>query len=119
VLVRLELDEFEWPGADRVLPHLGRGHMTRVYGRIAGSEQREERRLRPPQVKSRLLIILGCHVFQVAVPLLARVAAEFLLPFAEQQVPSAFDVLGGERLAIMPFDALPQFERQFLAVLAP
>ena len=36
-----------------------------------------------------------------------------------QQVPGAFDVGGGERLAVMPFDALAQLEGQLLAVLAP
>ena len=29
------------------------------------------------------------------------------------------DVGGGERLAVMPFDAVPQLERQLLAILAP
>ena len=49
----------------------------------------------------------------------SRVGAEPLLTAAAQQIPGAFDVGGGEGLAVMPFDALAQFERQRGAVLVP
>ena len=61
----------------------------------------------------------GGHFFEVAVPGFARVDAELLGRRSGNQVPGAFDVPGGERLAVMPFDARPQFEGQLLAVLAP
>jgi hypothetical protein len=41
------------------------------------------------------------------------------LRFAEQHVPGAFDVGGGERLAVVPFDALPQLEGEPGVVLVP
>ena len=43
----------------------------------------------------------------------------FSLALPVKQVPGAFDVCGGERLAVMPFDALAQREGQLGAVLAP
>ena len=43
----------------------------------------------------------------------------FSLRLAGQQVPGAFDVCGGERLAVVPFDALAQREGQLGAVLVP
>jgi hypothetical protein len=43
---------------------------------------------------------------ELVVPALARVDAELLAGLAGQQIPGAFDVFGGKRLAIVPFDAL-------------
>src|SRR5204862_7761740 len=119
VLVRLELDKLERPRADRVLPHLRRRHVAGVDRRIAGSQERDKRRLRPLQMKGGLVIAVGRDVVEVAVPALARVAAELLLAPAEQQIPGALPVLGGERLAVMPFDTRAQLEGELGAVLAP
>ena len=118
-LVRLELDELERPGADRVLPHLRRRDVARIDRREPGGEEGEERRLRPLQVKRRLIVVVGGDVVEIGPPRLAGVEAQFFLRLALQQIPGAFDVGGGERLAVMPFDALVQFEGQILAVLAP
>ena len=56
-------------------------------------------------------ISVGGDPFEVLVPGLAWVGAQLLLQFPEQQVPGAFDVFGGERLAVVPFDAVAQAER--------
>jgi hypothetical protein len=64
-------------------------------------------------------ISLGGDPFDVLVPGLARIGAQFLRRLAEQQVPGAFDVIGRERMAVVPFDALAQPERQLAAVLVP
>src|SRR5207248_7997761 len=48
-----------------------------------------------------------------------RVETQFLLRLPSQEVPGTFDVGGGERLAVMPFDPVPELEGQLLAVLAP
>ena len=48
-----------------------------------------------------------------------RVEAQFFLRLPSQEVPGTFDVGGGERLAVMPFDPVPELEGQLLAVLAP
>src|SRR6516162_1964228 len=39
--------------------------------------------------------------------------------FAEQHVPGAFDIGGTERLAVVPFDTLPQLEGQPDVILVP
>src|SRR5215472_9833849 len=46
-LVRLELDEFERAGADRVAAHVARRDVARIDRRIAGGEQGDKGRLRP------------------------------------------------------------------------
>src|SRR6516165_6061710 len=56
-------------------------------------------RLRGRRTKGDLIVAVGGHLFKVAVPGLARIAAELLGRPAGQQVPSAFDVLGGKRFA--------------------
>ena len=118
-LVRLELDEFERPGADRMLPHLRRRYVARIDRRPAGRQHRQQRRLRPLQVKGDLVVAVGRHLRHIVEPGFARVDAQLFLRLALQQVDRAFDVGGGERLAVMPFDALVQREGQFGAVLAP
>ena len=45
--------------------------------------------------------------------------AQLLWPFVHPQIVGAYDVLGGERLAVMPLDALTQLEGEPHAVLAP
>ena len=64
-------------------------------------------------------IAVGSDLCEVLVPGLARIGAQLLLRSAEQQVPGAFDVIGGEGMPVVPFDALAQAERQFGAVLVP
>src|ERR1051325_1099509 len=81
-LGRLELDEFERPGADRLLPHLRRRHMARIDRRGAGGEQREQRGLRPVEPEGDFVIALGRHLFEIAVPGLARVHPKLLGAFA-------------------------------------
>src|SRR5712691_3290519 len=93
--------------------------MAGVDRRKAGGEQRDEGRLRPLQVKASFVIAVGRDAVEVAVPSLARIAAQFLLRRALQQIPGTFDVLGGEGLAVMPFDTLAQLDGEFVAVLAP
>ena len=93
--------------------------MAGVDRRPARGKQRDKRGLRPLQVKGDLVIAVDGHIVEVAVPGFPRIDPQLLGGHAADQVPGTFDVIGGERLAVMPFDALPQFERQFLAVLAP
>src|SRR5215831_13764970 len=57
-----------------------------------------------------LIIAIGGHLLEVRVPGLARIDAQFLAALAGQQIPSADDIPGGERPAIMPFDALAERE---------
>ena len=58
------------------------------------------------KMKRRFAVAIGGDLFEIAEPDLARVDAKLLFCFAEQQIVSAFDVGGSERLAIVPFDAL-------------
>ena len=118
-LVRPELDEFEGPCADRLGAHFPRRHMAWINRRPSGRQQRQECRLRPLQVEGGLVIAVRTDLFEVEVPGLARVHAQLFAAAAEQQFPGAFDVGGGKGLSVVPLDALPQFERQLLAVLAP
>ena len=71
------------------------------------------------RTKRHLVIAVGRDLDEVVVPGLARVDAQLLGRLALQQIPGAFDVGGGERLAVMPFDALAQMEGQLGAVLVP
>jgi len=56
------------------------------------------------------------HLLDIAVPGFARIDAKLLARLAAQQVPGAFDVLGREGLAVMPFDAVTQREGQLGAL---
>ena len=93
--------------------------MAGINRRPSRRQQRQECRLRPLQVEGGLVIAVRTDLFEVEVPGLARVHAQLFAAAAEQQFPGAFDVGGGKGLAVVPLDALPQFERQLLAVLAP
>src|SRR5215469_4342261 len=119
MLIRLELDEFERAGADRMLAHLPWRHVAGVDWRVSRGEQRDDRRLWPFQTEGRSKIAIGGDLVEVLVPGLAGIRAQLLLRLAEQQVPGAFDVIGGKGLAVVPFDALAQPECQFGAVLVP
>ena len=119
VLVRFVVDKFEWAGADRMLAHVARRHVARVDRRIARGEQCEQRRLRPFEMKSGLMLAAGRGLGDIDPPGLAIVEAELLFALVGQEIEGAFDVFGGERLAVVPFDAVAQFEARLRAVLAP
>src|SRR5262249_11762957 len=118
-LVRLELDEFEWASADRLRAHVARRYVAGVDRREPGSEQYDKSRLRPPQMKGDLIVAVSGDLFEVAVPGLTRIETKFVSRLAGQQVPGAFDVLGGERLAVVPGDALAQWKSQLGSILVP
>jgi hypothetical protein len=98
--VGLEFNEFERASADRMLTHLVQCYVAWINYRKAGGEQRDKRRLRSLQMEGNLIIAIGGHLLQIAVPGLARVEAKLFARLFGQQVPGAFDVLGGERLAV-------------------
>src|SRR4029077_13575960 len=66
-----------------------------------------------------LVIVVGGDVGDVVPPRFARVDAQLFGALPLQQIHRAFDVGGGERLPVMPFDALVQREGQLGAALAP
>jgi hypothetical protein len=68
-------------------------------------------------MKRNFVIALRRNLFDIAVPSLARVYAQFVVAAAHQQIPGALDVLGGEPFAVVPFDALVQREGQLGPVL--
>src|SRR5689334_19820086 len=70
-------------------------------------------------MKCRLMVVFDGDVVEIGPPCLARIEAQLFLRLTLQQVPGALDVRGGKRLTVVPLDALVQFERQILAVLAP
>ena len=119
VLVGLELDEFERTGADRMQAHLRWRYVTWIDRRHAGREQREKGGLRPLQHESHLVVAVGLDLGKIAVPALARVDAQLVGRLALHQFPGAFDVGGGERLAVVPLHPLAQLESQPRAVLVP
>ena len=71
-----------------------------------GGEQRDKRRLRPPQVERYLVIAAGADLLQILVLDLARIDAKLLVRLAGEQVPGALHILRREGLAIVPLDAL-------------
>ena len=93
--------------------------MARIDRREPRREQGHEGRLPAFQLESHLVVALDDDGIEVAVPGFARIYPQRLAALALEQVPSAFDVAGGEGLAIVPFDALAQFERQGSAGLVP
>src|SRR5271169_2481425 len=74
-LVWLKLDEFERAGADRMLPHVARRHMTGVDRRPSRCQQGQKRGLRPLEVKGDLEIAVGGYGIEIVVPGFARVDA--------------------------------------------
>jgi hypothetical protein len=70
-------------------------------------------------VKHRRVIVDNGHLVEIVVPGLARIDPQLGAALSLQQIPGAFDVGGGEWLAVVPFDLVPQFEGQVLAVIAP
>ena len=67
MLVGLELDEFERPGADRMLPHLHGRDVAGVDRRETAGQQVQEPRLRPLQMKRDLVVAVGGDAIQVLV----------------------------------------------------
>ena len=70
-------------------------------------------------MESDLIIAIGGHLLEVAIPRLTGIETKLVARFASQQVPGAFDVFGGERFAVVPRDPLAQLEGQLSALLAP
>jgi len=112
-----EVEKLEGPGSDRMLPHLMRRHMARVDHREPAGERHQKCRLRPLQMKSDLVIAVRTHRRKVVIAGFARIDAQLLRPRFQIEVPGAFDILGGERLAVVPSDTLPQLEGQIGALL--
>src|SRR5260370_42553752 len=70
-------------------------------------------------MKSDLMVAIRGHLSEIAVPRLARIETKLFARLAGQEVPGAFDIAGGERASVMPFDALAQWKGQLGAVLGP
>ncbi len=67
-----------------------------------------------------LVVAVDADTIEIAVPGLARILAQFLLPLAEQKsVPGALHVPGREGLAVVPFHARMQFEGELRLVGVP
>ena len=102
-LVRLVRDEFERPGADRMLAHVA----AAAHGRDRPANiRRPAARSRPAAAASdgrsprRSPLAVTRSRFQYHD--LARIDAELGGRLAEQHVPGALDVLGGKRLPVVP-----------------
>src|SRR5215813_728195 len=93
--------------------------MARINRRPAGSQQRKQSRLWPLQTKGYLGVALCRDLLEIGIPRFAGINAQLLGRLAGQQIPGAFDVIGSERLAVVPFDPLTQREGQLHAVLTP
>src|SRR3546814_16385243 len=72
-LVLPERDELEWAGADRMRPHVGGRNVAGIDRRVAGGEQRQQRRLPPAENEGRLDVAARRDVFDVVVPGPARI----------------------------------------------
>ena len=55
-----------------------------------------------------LVIAVRADLFEVAIIRFERIDAKLVARLFKQEVPGALDVLGSERLAVVPFDALAQ-----------
>jgi hypothetical protein len=70
-------------------------------------------------MKGDLPVAVRGHPRKIVVARFARIDAQFLGAGLHIEIPGAFDVPSGERLAVVPFDALPQLEGQVVPVLTP
>src|ERR1700747_1279910 len=102
-----------------MLAHLLRRHVARIDRRISGGKERDQGRLRLPQMKCRLVVSVGGDPVELPVPRFARVDAELGSRLAEEHVPGALDVLCGKWLPVVPANALAQAEGQLCTVLIP
>ena len=66
--VGLELHEFERAGADRMGAHVAGRDVAGIDRRVAGGEQRQQRRLRPLQVEGGFEVAVGGDVVDLIVP---------------------------------------------------
>jgi len=89
-----------------MLTHVARRHMAGVDRGIPRGERCQKGRLRLLQMKGDLVIAVRRDLFQVPVPGFAGIDAQLFTRLAADQVPSALNVLGRERLAVVPLDAL-------------
>src|SRR6202011_4455251 len=71
------------------------------------------------QMEGCFAVATSSDTVDVVEPSLAVVEAQLFLRLASQEVVGAFDVGGGERPAVVPFDALAQLEAQLGPVFAP
>jgi hypothetical protein len=99
--------------------HVARRDMAGIDRRPAGGKQRDEGGLRPFQMKSDLVVAVGGDIFKVSVPRLAGIEAQLVAGLAAEHFPGAFDILGGEGLAVVPLDAFPQRQGQLGPFLIP
>ena len=83
--------------------------MARINRRIARGKQGNKGRLRPLQVKCDR-VVCGADGIKVAVPRLARVGAQLVLAFSEDQVPGAFNVCGAKGPAVVPAHSPPELK---------
>ena len=67
----------------------------------------------------RCRVAVGADRLEIAIPRLARVGAQFFRPVSEYQVPRAFDVCGGERLAVVPAYPVAEMKRQLRHIGVP
>ncbi len=118
-LVGLERHELERPGADRVGAHLRRRDVARIDRRHAGCQQRQEGGLRPLEVEDRASVALDRDAVEVLVPGLAGIDAQLGGGLADQHLPRALHVFGGERLAVVPGHALAEREGEGGALGVP
>jgi hypothetical protein len=70
-------------------------------------------------MKRRLAVAGGGDAVNVMNPRFAVVEAQLFLRLAGQQIVGAFDVGGGERRAVTPFDARADLEARLCSVFAP
>ena len=101
-LVLLELDELKRSGADRMGAHLRRRHMARINRRKAARQHHQQRRLRVGQVERDLQRAVGGDLLDVEPPGLVRVFPHLAVDLAGDDIPGAFHIGRGERLAVMP-----------------
>ena len=70
-------------------------------------------------MKGDLVIAVCADLLEVAIGGFAGIDPELLARRIHQQIPGALDIPGGQRLAVVPFDALPQRQGQLGSVLVP
>src|SRR6202022_1069291 len=78
-LVGLVLDEFEWPGADRMAAHLASRNVAWINRRIARREQRDQGRLGALQMEGCFAVATSSDTVVVVEPTHAEVGAKFFL----------------------------------------
>src|SRR5262245_62736530 len=99
--------------------HVARCDMAGIDRRPARGEQRYEGGLRPLQTKGDLVVAVGGDLFEVSVPRLTGIETQLVAGLAAEHVPGAFDILSGERLAVVPLDAFAQRQGQLSSFLVP